>query len=557
MRRLLSLSFVLLAFTAVAQSQSFYVNYDDAGDAHIALDLISHWYIKQFSTGNLQQQSYSRSFDSGVIENPQYGRVRAAQSGSVALGSMSGYSSSFAHELFPPPGYYQNSSFAAAHLFLKYNDTFTAVGPSEQDGEFAIEMTLDCTVSIPEWLIYDSMQYNFVASYLLINESITCENSQWCGRIYGGAGWPERQTITRIIRLRSGDSAMIGQYLQLMDGVRANYAQEWGGGTSTIYLKNSYITVTPLTPGFSYTTASGHDYTVAPPPTGMPTNDIDGDGKSDIAVWRPEDGIWYALPSASPGTYTGAPWGLTSDKPVPGDYDGDRKSDIAVWRPESGIWFVLPSGSPGTYTATQWGASSDVPVPGDYDGDRSTDIAVWRPDAGIWYVLSSASPGTYTATQWGLNTDIPVSADYDGDGRADIAVWRASTGVWYLLPSNSPDTYTATQWGLPTDIPTPGDYDGDGKTDIAAWRPDTGIWFVLLSGSPGAYTSIQWGLQSDIPTSADYDGDGKCDIAVRRPDSGYWYILQSASPGTYTAIQWGVETDVAISPLTGILRSIP
>jgi arabinogalactan endo-1,4-beta-galactosidase len=287
------------------------------------------------------------------------------------------------------------------------------------------------------------------------------------------------------------------------------------------------------------------------------STDFDGDGISDITVWRLGTGVWYALSSNSPGSYISTPWGVSTDKPVPGDYDGDGKMDVAVWRPSEGVWYILPSNSPGTYTSTQWGASSDIPVQGDYDGDGIDDIAVWRPSEGMWYVLPSNSPGTYTATQWGATSDIPAPGDYDGDGKTDLAVWRPSEGIWFILPSNSPGTYTATQWGANTDIPTPGDYDADGKTDIAVLRPF--VWWVLPSASPGSYTKTMWLTASDdIPVGGDYDGDGKSDIAVfSRYYGGWWYIRPSDSPVLYIWTHWGIESDVPISSLTGILNSLP
>jgi hypothetical protein len=278
---------------------------------------------------------------------------------------------------------------------------------------------------------------------------------------------------------------------------------------------------------------------------------------ADITVWRPSSGVWYVLPSDSPGSYTSTSWGLESDVPILGDYDGDGRSDVAVWRPGDGTWYILPSSDSGNYISTPWGINSDIPIPGDYDGDGVDDPAVWRQGSGTWFMLQSGTPGDFTATSWGMDADIPVPGDYDGDGKADIAVWRADSGTWFVLESANPGSYTSMQWGIASDIPTPGDYDGDGKTDIAVWRPGEGTWYILPSGTPESYLVTAWGTNGDTPVSGDYDGDGKTDIAVWRPDSGTWFILSSKTPGSYTATQWGIGTDVPISALTGILNAIP
>ena len=258
----------------------------------------------------------------------------------------------------------------------------------------------------------------------------------------------------------------------------------------------------------------------------QPVSDFDGDGRSDMAVYR--EGTWFILRSSDGGvTVTG--WGgFTQDIIVPGDYDGDGKADIAVYR--DGIWFIRRS-SDGVQTAVGWGGLvQDVPVPADYDGDGKADIAVYRD--GIWFIRRS-SDDVQTAVGWGgLVQDVPVPADYDGDGKADIAVYR--DGIWFIRRS-SDDVQTAVGWGgLVQDVPVPADYDGDGKADIAVYRD--GIWFIRRS-SDDVQTAVGWGgLVQDVPVPADYDGDGKADIAVYR--DGIWFIRRS-SDGVQTAVSFG------------------
>jgi len=42
------------------------------------------------------------------------------------------------------------------------------------------------------------------------------------------------------------------------------------------------------------------------------------------------------------------------------DCDGDGKTDIAVFRPSSGMWHVLLSGLPDSRIGTLWGIATEI-----------------------------------------------------------------------------------------------------------------------------------------------------------------------------------------------------
>ena len=160
-----------------------------------------------------------------------------------------------------------------------------------------------------------------------------------------------------------------------------------------------------------------------------------------------------------------------------GDYNGDGRTDLAVFRPSTGVWWVR------NVFSVQWGQNGDQPVPADYNGDRITDVAVFRPSTGQWWLRN------ITVVQWGQSGDIGVPADYDGDGRADTAVFRPSNGTWFIRYANG-TTAAPVSFGQAGDVAVPGDYNGDGIAEIAVFRPSTGEWIIRsLSG----VTTIQWG----------------------------------------------------------------
>jgi hypothetical protein len=215
-------------------------------------------------------------------------------------------------------------------------------------------------------------------------------------------------------------------------------------------------------------------------------------GASDIAVFRPDSGLWAIR------DLTRIYFGGDGDLPVAGDYDGDGISDPSIYRPESGLWAARG------VTRVYFGGAQDIPLPRDYDGDGTVDSAIFRPAADLWAVRG------VTRAYFGTDGDFP-QPDYN-DGA--IVLFRPSTGLWAVRD------ITRFYFGAPGDLPVPGDYDGDSSTDAGIYRPASGLW--AIRGVTRVYFGS--GEEWDVPIPLDYQGNGSVVPAIFRPSAGLWAI---------------------------------
>ena len=95
---------------------------------------------------------------------------------------------------------------------------------------------------------------------------------------------------------------------------------------------------------------------------------------------------------------------MNSDIPITGDWNGDGKTDVGVFRPSTRQFIFNTS----PVTRTEFGLKSDIPITGDWNGDGKMDVGVFRPSAREF--IFNTSPVTRTA--FGLGSDIPITGKW-------------------------------------------------------------------------------------------------------------------------------------------------
>ncbi|HEY2156626.1 MAG TPA: S53 family peptidase [Isosphaeraceae bacterium] len=237
------------------------------------------------------------------------------------------------------------------------------------------------------------------------------------------------------------------------------------------------------------------------------TNDFDGVGLSEIAVYTPQGALWTIL---NPTTWSvryatlGQPGGQTI--PAPGDYDGIGRTEMAYYTPSTATWTIL-NPITGISRTVVFGAPGQktIPIPGDYDGVGKTELAYYTPSTATWTILNPVTNTTRSVTWGGTNYwSIPIPGDYDGVGHTEMAIYLPSSATWYIWNPQTNAVRGAT-WGGANywSIPVPGDYDGIGHTEMAIFLPGSSTWYVW-NPQTNAFRSFTAGVPGlhDVPLEA-------------------------------------------------------
>ncbi|MFO0759225.1 MAG: FG-GAP-like repeat-containing protein [Byssovorax sp.] len=320
-----------------------------------------------------------------------------------------------------------------------------------------------------------------------------------------------------------------------------------GGVTVRYGWPDGHFDIIP--PPVPYVISGPTSFKVAMAAQSIAAEDLDGDGLPELVVSSAQVSAVSVLHNIGTSFTVIDHAAPVSPGLALGDMDGDGRSDIALaapdesWPPSYNVRLLINQGG-GAFPGEQIriGATPTSIVAGDFVGDSALDI-----------VVTSAGDGDVALVRGGgdflLVDRYPVgvaplavtAADLNGDGHEDIAVANSGSDDVSVLLGQANGTFSpavsypvdAAPWGVAA-----ADLNGDGRVDLAVTSSDNNTVSVLLGLGNGAFSpavSYPAGAGARGIIAVDLNADGRIDLAVSNTLGDDISLLMNQGSGTFAA----------------------
>jgi len=327
--------------------------------------------------------------------------------------------------------------------------------------------------------------------------------------------------------------------------------------------------------------ATNINYITGSVPYNVAIGDLNGDGKLDLVVSNAQSNTVSVFRNTSTignisfSNKTDFQAGPTPRDVIIADLDGDGKSDLAVTN-DSGNVSVLRStsslGNIGFAGKIDFQATGDKMAVGDLNGDGKPDLV-----CGASILKNASSPGTISfAPKVDFFTrgasSIAIS-DLEGDGKPDIAITVYAgpnpyvNGLFiFKNTGNNNDISMAAAYQINTiDYPltvSAGDLDGDAKPDLAVWNVADNvvpIYYVTVHRNKSEGGTFRFDSQVKLASAgdpigsiiADIDGDGKTDLMTANNANGLISFFRNQSQLACAAPSFEPAIVTSFTPSSG------
>jgi Bacterial Ig-like domain (group 3)/FG-GAP-like repeat/FG-GAP repeat len=291
------------------------------------------------------------------------------------------------------------------------------------------------------------------------------------------------------------------------------------------------------------TFAAGGTYPVGYLPTAIAVGDVDGDGNPDLAVVVSNPNfslipgfVTILLGSANGGFQAQGNYGVgvAPTAIAVGDFTGDGKVDLAVGSPVNGVSFnpqseisILVNQGAGTFQAGPsfpLGPLETVPTSiaaADFNSDGKLDLAVALNGTSNVVICQGSGDGSFSVVTTPLVGTNPVwvaAGDLNGDGKTDLAVTNNDGTVSILLGNGDESMQAQSSYAVGSQPGTMSlaDLNKDGSLDIAVVSFHDNTVQVLLGANDGTFRAGRYAVGGNpiAIIARDFNRDGIPDLAV-------------------------------------------